>query len=95
VQVLHKGEIPDLWHIAQHLRDGPYKQPQAADAVLECWQMTSDLYHALKAAQGGVRVAIGRLKTVADGMGPMQLKAKMLLSAIIADLDPIIHPPEK
>ncbi len=36
-----KIKIPDLWHVAEYLRENG--QPKAADAVLDCWHTASDL----------------------------------------------------
>jgi hypothetical protein len=38
------GTIPDLWHIAQHLKSDPGERGQAmAEAVLQVWHMAHDL----------------------------------------------------
>lgn len=39
-------QIPDLWHIAQHLKRTGYHQ--SAAAVLECWTLCHDLLTNLK-----------------------------------------------
>lgn len=47
-------EIPDLWHVAQYLTG--LEEPKAriaAEKVLECWHLCSDLKRELQARANG------------------------------------------
>lgn len=43
---LSKIVIPDLWHVADHLK--AIERPESAEAVLECWHLCHDLKNELE-----------------------------------------------
>ena len=38
--------VPDLWHIAMHLKERGF--PKAQDEVLECWYLCHDLLRSIR-----------------------------------------------
>ena len=51
---ISKIQVPDLWHIAQRMKEKKGYEAEAADMVLECWHLTHDLYkHVLALLEEG------------------------------------------
>ena len=46
-EIISQIQVPDLWHMISHVRDGvtlvPAYRTQIADAMLECWHLAHDL----------------------------------------------------
>jgi len=46
-EIISQIQVPDLWHMISHIRDGvtlvPAYRTQIADAMLECWHLAHDM----------------------------------------------------
>jgi len=46
-EIISQIQVPDLWHMISHVRDGvtlvPAYRTQIADAMLECWHLAHDM----------------------------------------------------